>query len=98
MSKRKTRKDIDRELALYGEYTPDFSEGDKIISNKLVNLNKVKNPNILEVVRVVTPFGGGMPSYLLWSEKDGKRRSELAGDIDLRFRKMAGLEAAVFMD
>lgn len=96
---KKTRKEIDREIALTGTYTPDFGTGDHLVSLRLKSLNKIKKPNILEVVRVVMPFGGmGEPAYRLWSSVDGKHKSELCSIIDLKYRKMASLEAAVFLD
>ena len=96
---KKTKKDIEKEIALTGTYAPDFAKGDFIISLRLKNLNKVKRPNILEIVRVVMPYGEGIqPSYRMWSEVDGKHRSELCSIIDLKYRKMAELETAVFLD
>ena len=98
MKAKKTKKEIEREIALTGTYVPDFSEGDYILSNKVKNLNKTKKPNILKVLRVIYPIGGGEPSYRLWSELKGKRNSELCSTMDLKYRKLSDLEAAVFLD
>lgn len=95
---KKTKKEIEREIALTGTYLPDFAEGDKIVSLRLQNLNKIKKPNILDVVRVLHPIGSGEPSYRLWSNVDGKHKSELCSIIDLKYRKMDGLEASIFLD
>ena len=95
---KKTKKEIDREVALTGTYTPDFGTGDRIVSLRLKNLNKIKKPNIIEVIRVIYPFGDGEPTYRLWSHREKEHKSELCSIIDLKYRKLSVLEAAVFLD
>ena len=95
---KKTKQEIERELALTGTYVPDFIVGDHLVSLKLKNLNKVKKPNILVVERVLFPLNEGEPTYRLWSPLKGVHWSELCSIIDLKYRKMDGLEAAVFLD
>lgn len=95
---KKTKKQIEHEIALTGTYAPSFNQGDKIVSDRTKNLNKVKNPNILEIKRVIYPLNGELPSYRMWSEKEGKHKSELCNIVDSKYRKMASLEAAVFLD
>jgi len=94
----KTTKEVIAEIRLGGEYTPSFEVGDFIVRCSSKGLNNVKNPNILEIKRVLVLLGGGGTSYQLWSEKLGKRKSEECCIIDTTHRKLSSLEAAVFLD
>lgn len=95
---KKTKKDIEKELALYGSYKPDFEKGDNLVSNKLVNIKNVKKIKVLEIVKVITPINGGMPSYRIWNKRECKHLSELCSKIDLNYRKLHELETAIFTD
>jgi len=94
----KTKKQVAEEIRLDGIYCNVFEVGDFLIRCSSKGLSNVKDPNILEVKRVLTMIGGGSPSYQLWSEKLGKRFSVECDLVDTRFRKLSSLESAIFLD